>query len=64
MTISKDKEYEIYSKPTLEELQKAELIMFEALKEFESEPTKTALQIWREFEEVREEIINQYDNIS
>jgi hypothetical protein len=38
--------------------------MFEALKELELKPTKTAQQIWREFEEVREEIINQHKNIS
>jgi len=63
MTISTDQTYETYPKPTLEELENAELIIAEALQEFELEPKKTAQQIWREFEEVREEIIRQYNNV-
>lgn len=62
MTISTDQKYEIYPKPTLEELENAELIIAEALQELKLEPKKTAQQIWREFEEVREEIIKQYNN--
>jgi hypothetical protein len=41
----------------------AEKLLAEALKEIEFEPPKTAQEAWLEFEKVREEIINQYQNI-
>ncbi len=64
MTISTDQIYETYPKATPEEIENAELIIAEALQELELEPKKTAQQIWREFEEVRQEIIRQHNNIS
>ena len=55
--------YETYPKPTQAELEMADKLIAEALKELESEPPKTHQETIAEFERVREEIINQYPNI-
>ena len=60
MSVSSYQEsYEVYPKPTEAELEMAHKIIAEALAELESEPPKTAQETWKEFEELRQDIIKQ-----
>ena len=65
MSVSSCQEsYEVYPKPTEEELASAREIVAEAKKRVKANPPKTAQEAWAKFETVRQKIIASLNNQS